>query len=182
MATPSSEPADGLQIAPLSSRAQFTAAFYPARPDSKSGGLQNEIEAFDRARDPAEHEISFGPYRLLPARRLLLEGDEPVPIGGRALDLLIALVERPGVVVSKAELIAQVWPHTFVDEGNLKVRIAALRRARRMAKAATDISQRSSAAAIVLWRRSLGRPAQVRRQHSTRQWNPRATFRRRWCD
>jgi DNA-binding winged helix-turn-helix (wHTH) protein len=129
MATPSSEPADGLQIAPLSSRAQFTAAFYPARPDSKSGGLQNEIEAFDQARDPAEHEISFGPYRLLPARRLLLEGDEPVPIGGRALDLLIALVERPGVVVSKAELIAQVWPHTFVDEGNLKVRIAALRRA-----------------------------------------------------
>ena len=129
MATTSSEPAGGLQTAPPGSRAQLTAAFHPARPDSKSGGLQNEIEAFDRARDPAEHEISFGPYRLLPARRLLLEGDKPVPIGGRVLDLLIALVERPGEVVSKAELIGKVWPDTFVDEGNLKVRIAALRRA-----------------------------------------------------
>ena len=91
MTTTSSEPAGGLQTAPPGSRALLTAAFHPARPNNKSGGLHNEIEAFDRARDPAEHEISFGPYRLLPARRLLLEGDKPVPIGGRALDLLIAL-------------------------------------------------------------------------------------------
>ena len=90
MTTTSSEPAGGLQTAPPGSRALLTAAFHPARPNNKSGGLQNEIEAFDRPRDPAEHEISFGPYRLLPARRLLLEGDKPVPIGGRALDLLIA--------------------------------------------------------------------------------------------
>jgi DNA-binding winged helix-turn-helix (wHTH) protein len=79
--------------------------------------------------DPAEPEIAFGPFRLLQARRLLLRGNEPVPVGGRAFDLLIALVERPGEVVSKSELIAEVWPETFVAEGNLKVRIAALRRA-----------------------------------------------------
>jgi predicted ATPase len=73
--------------------------------------------------------ISFGLFQLLPARRLLLEGDRIVRIGGRALDILIALVKRPGELVSKPELIAKVWPHTFVEEGNLKVHIAALRRA-----------------------------------------------------
>jgi hypothetical protein len=126
MATTSSEPAGGLQRPPPGSRAQLAAAPHPPRPDNKPGRLRREIEAADRASDLVEHEISFGRFRLLPARRLLLEGDKPVCIGGRALDLLIALVERPGEVVSKSELIAKVWPHTFVDESNLKVRIAAL--------------------------------------------------------
>ena len=87
------------------------------------------IQTIYRENDPSELEISFGPFRLLRDRRLLLKGDEPVPVGGRVLDLLIALVERPGEVVSKSELIAKVWPQTFVAESNLKVRIAALRRA-----------------------------------------------------
>ena len=128
MATTSPKPADGLQTPPPGSRAQLAAAFYPACPDNKPGRLQSETKAVDCAREPAEHELSFGRFRLLPAQRLLLEGDKPVLIGGRAFDLLIALVERPGEVVSKSELIAKVWPQTFVDEGNLKVRIAALRR------------------------------------------------------
>ena len=129
MATTSHEPAGGLRTPPLGSRAQSAAAFHPAGPDTKPGRLQGEIEAVNRANDPAEHEISFGPFRLLPTRRLLLEGNEPVHLGSRALDLLIALVERPGEVVSKSELIARVWPHVFVVEGNLKLNIAALRRA-----------------------------------------------------
>ena len=129
MATTSYEPADGLPTPPLGSRAQSAAAFHPAGPDSKLGRLQGEIEAANRANDPAEHEISFGPFRLLPTRRLLLEGNEPVHLGSRALDLLIALIERPGEVVGKSELIARVWPHAFVVEGNLKLHIAALRRA-----------------------------------------------------
>lgn len=74
-------------------------------------------------------QISFGPFRLLPERRLLPEGDSSVRLGGRALDLLLALVERPGALLSKKELIAKVWPGVFVDEGNLKVQVAALRRA-----------------------------------------------------
>src|ERR1700741_1319888 len=82
----------------------------------------------NRANDPAEHEISFGPFRLLPTRRLLLEGNEPVRLGSRALDLLIALIERRGEVGGKSELIARVWPHAFVVERNLKLHIAALRR------------------------------------------------------
>jgi predicted ATPase/DNA-binding winged helix-turn-helix (wHTH) protein len=73
--------------------------------------------------------ISFGPFRLLPAQRLLLEGDKPVRLGGRAFDLLTALIERAGEVVSKEVLIARAWPATFVEEANLKIQISALRRA-----------------------------------------------------
>jgi transketolase len=64
--------------------------------------LQREIEGVDRASDPVDYEISFGPFRLLPARRLLLEGAAPISLGSRALDLLIALAERPGKVVRPA--------------------------------------------------------------------------------
>jgi predicted ATPase/DNA-binding winged helix-turn-helix (wHTH) protein len=73
--------------------------------------------------------FAFGPFVLVPERQLLLLGETPVRIGGRALDILTALVERPGEVVSKRELIARAWPSTIVDEGNLKVNMAALRRA-----------------------------------------------------
>ena len=76
-----------------------------------------------------EHEISFGPYRLLAGRRLLIEGQKPVRLGSRAFDILAALVERGGEVVSKEELIARAWPQTFVEESNLKIQVSALRRA-----------------------------------------------------
>jgi len=52
-----------------------------------------------------------------------------VRLGGRAFDILTALVERAGEVVGKDELIARVWPATFVDEANLKIQVSALRRA-----------------------------------------------------
>ena len=73
--------------------------------------------------------ISFGPYRLLTAQRLLLEGNERVRLGGRAYDILSALVERAGQVVSKAELIARAWPTTTVEEASLTIQVSALRRA-----------------------------------------------------
>jgi predicted ATPase/DNA-binding winged helix-turn-helix (wHTH) protein len=75
--------------------------------------------------------IAFGPFRLLPSQHLLLEADRPVLLGSRALDILLALVERPGELVGKAELIARVWPTTFVDETNLRVHMTALRKALR---------------------------------------------------
>src|ERR1700742_1552628 len=75
------------------------------------------------------HPISFGPYRLLAAQRLLLEGDRPVRLGSRAFDILAALVERAGEVVGKEQLIARAWPKTFVEEANLKIQMSALRRA-----------------------------------------------------
>src|SRR6266480_3324072 len=73
--------------------------------------------------------ILFGPFRLLPAQRLLLEGDTPVRLGSRAFDILAALVERTGEVVGKEELIARAWPKTFVEDANLKIQVSALRRA-----------------------------------------------------
>src|SRR5438270_6369992 len=76
-----------------------------------------------------EQAISFGPYRLLPAQRPLLEGDTPVRPGSRAFDTLAALVGRAGEVVGKEELIARVWPQTFVEDANLKIQVSALRRA-----------------------------------------------------
>jgi predicted ATPase/DNA-binding winged helix-turn-helix (wHTH) protein len=76
-------------------------------------------------------QLSFGPFRLLPARQLLLDGDQPVRLGSRACDILIALTERPGQLLSNKELMDRVWPSTFVEEGNLRVHMAALRRALR---------------------------------------------------
>ena len=76
-----------------------------------------------------EPAISFGPFRLVAAQRLLLEGDKPVRLGSRALDILTALAERAGEVVSKEELIARAWPTTFVEDANLKIQVSALRRA-----------------------------------------------------
>src|SRR5271156_5631712 len=77
----------------------------------------------------SERFILFAPFRLLPAQRLLLEDDNPVRGGSRALDILTALVERPGELVGKDELMARVWRGTFVEEGNLKFQVSALRRA-----------------------------------------------------
>ena len=73
-------------------------------------------------------EVSFGPFRLLPTQFLLLEGGRPVPLGSRALEILIVLLERPGQLVSKQELMARVWPNIFVDPANLTVHMSALRR------------------------------------------------------
>jgi DNA-binding response OmpR family regulator len=80
--------------------------------------------AADRVAAPAERALAYGTFCLLPARRLLLEGDKPVRLGSRALEILIALVERPGDLVTKTELMARVWPSTFVEEGNLKVSLS----------------------------------------------------------
>src|SRR5215813_4894031 len=79
----------------------------------------------------AAGEVAFGPFRLLPARQLLLDGDEPVHLGSRACEILTALVERAGQLLSNQELMRRVWPNTFVEDGNLRVHVAALRRALR---------------------------------------------------
>jgi len=76
-----------------------------------------------------DHIASFGPFRLFVTQRRLLESDRPVRLGSRALDILIALIGRPGELVSKRELMSVVWPDTVVVEANLTVHVAALRRA-----------------------------------------------------
>jgi predicted ATPase/DNA-binding winged helix-turn-helix (wHTH) protein len=90
--------------------------------------------------------FSFGPFSLFAAERLLKKADEPIPLGGRALDVLIALVERAGEVVAHKELISSVWPDVTVEDANLRAHIAALRKAlgdgRDGARYVTNISGR----------------------------------------
>jgi predicted ATPase/DNA-binding winged helix-turn-helix (wHTH) protein len=63
------------------------------------------------------------------AERLLEKADEPLELGSRALDILIILIERAGEVVAHKELISRVWPDVIVEEANLRVHIASLRKA-----------------------------------------------------
>ncbi len=72
--------------------------------------------------------IAFGHFRLRAAERLLEKDGVRLKVGSRALDILIALVERAPEVVSKRELLATVWPDLVVDEGSLRFHIAALRK------------------------------------------------------
>ena len=76
-------------------------------------------------------KVSFGPFRLLPTQFLLLEGENPVPLGSRALERLVALLERRGELVSNQDLMARVWPNVCVQTNNLTVHMSALRRALR---------------------------------------------------
>ena len=73
--------------------------------------------------------ISFDEFRLSPTERLLSKDGKPIELGGRAFDILVALAERAGQVVSKNELIDIVWPDTTVEEGSLRFHIASLRKA-----------------------------------------------------
>ena len=97
-----------------------------AQPDP---GLPRETAGITNT--AAATAILFGPFRLFPAQRLLLEGNTPVRLGSRALEVLIVLLEQHGELVSKKVLMARVWPDTTVVEANLSVHVAALRRALR---------------------------------------------------
>ncbi|TPN84894.1 adenylate cyclase [Mesorhizobium sp. CU2] len=72
--------------------------------------------------------FAFGPFVLDPGAGTLLRGDVPVAAGHRGLKLLEALVARPGEILAKAELMDAAWPGTAVEEGNLTVQIAQLRK------------------------------------------------------
>jgi len=73
--------------------------------------------------------LTFGPFSLGNFGEALHRGDTEVPLGSRARQILACLAERPGDVVSKAEIMEKVWPGTTVVENNLTVHIAALRQA-----------------------------------------------------
>jgi predicted ATPase/DNA-binding winged helix-turn-helix (wHTH) protein len=100
----------------------------------------------DRRNSQPKDVLSFGPFSLFAAERLLKRADEPIPLGGRVLDVLIALTERAGEVVPRKELISTVWPGVTVEDANLRAHIAALRKAlgdgRDGARYVTNISGR----------------------------------------
>lgn len=71
----------------------------------------------------------FGDFRLSPATRSLTKAGSPIHLGGRAIDILTALLDRAGQIVSKNELFAIVWPNRILEEANLRFHVAALRKA-----------------------------------------------------
>jgi len=70
----------------------------------------------------------FGPFRLDAGAGILFHGAEPTALGERAIKLLQLLVERAGTPVSKDALIEAAWPGLAIEDSNLTVQIAALRR------------------------------------------------------
>ena len=80
----------------------------------------------DQERSP--QILRFRDCEIQPSSRLLLRHGVQVEIGGRAFDLLVALVQARGCVVSKEEIFRAVWPTTTVDESNLRFQVASLRR------------------------------------------------------
>ena len=77
----------------------------------------------------APASLAFGRFQVLPHRRELLADGRPTKLGGRAFDVLMALIEARGAVVSKDALMARVWPDQVVEENNLQAHIVALRKA-----------------------------------------------------
>jgi len=78
---------------------------------------------------PSTTRILFGPFELNVSERSLKKAVEVIPLGTRAFDILLTLIDRAGEVVSKNELIAKVWPDVTVEEGTLRVHLSALRKA-----------------------------------------------------
>lgn len=81
------------------------------------------------SRQSNQWRASFGPFTLSPSQRLLERDGVPVRLGGRALDLLVALVDSAGETLDKAELMARVWPSAVVDEGTLRFHMVTVRKA-----------------------------------------------------
>src|SRR5258708_14177418 len=73
--------------------------------------------------------FEFGRFRVLPRRRQLLAGGAPVELGARAFDVLMALLEGRGSLVTKDGLLDRVWPGIVVEENNIQVQISTLRKA-----------------------------------------------------
>jgi len=109
-------PKSGLNVRHVAQRQDMDNAIFEKRTESA---------------DVPPTKVSFGPFCLLPTQFLLLEGDKVVPLGSRALLILIALLERRGELVSNRDLMARVWPNLFVDPSNLTINMSALRRALR---------------------------------------------------
>ena len=79
--------------------------------------------------DSADQPIGFGQFLLYPAARILKKDLDTVNIGGRAFDLLLALLRQPNEIVTKRELFESVWPNVNVDDVNLRIQINNLRKA-----------------------------------------------------
>jgi DNA-binding winged helix-turn-helix (wHTH) protein len=73
--------------------------------------------------------LRFGRFELSGSKRMLRRDGVALPFGSRAFDILVYLAERPGEVIGKKELIDHIWPNVIVEEGSLRVHVAAIRKA-----------------------------------------------------
>src|ERR1700746_1615670 len=81
------------------------------------------------AESEAPASFEFGPFRIVPRRREIFAEGRPLELGGRPFDVLVALIEAGGAVVSKHDLMTRVWPGRIVEDNNLHAQIKALRKA-----------------------------------------------------
>jgi predicted ATPase/DNA-binding winged helix-turn-helix (wHTH) protein len=91
--------------------------------------LAEQLMSIQPIGSPAAIRLRFGPFELNVAERSLKKANQVIPLGGRAYDILTALLENAGEIVGKAELIARAWPDVTVEEGSLRVHLSALRKA-----------------------------------------------------
>jgi DNA-binding winged helix-turn-helix (wHTH) protein len=100
---------------------ELTSALIPHRDEVLTSLLHKQVD---------EPEVfRFGPYCLIPSRRLLLAGQDPVELGSRAFDILVLLVKRRGEVVTPRQIFEHVWPDLTVEDSNIRVQISDLRQA-----------------------------------------------------
>src|SRR5260370_7153995 len=78
--------------------------------------------------DAVHRKLKFGLFELSSSERVLRRGGEGLRLGGRALDILIYLADRPGEVIAKQELMDRIWSDVTVEEGSLRVHVAAIRK------------------------------------------------------
>src|SRR5580658_5178009 len=89
------------------------ASFHSSRPMTKDPGVVYE----------------FGPFRMDPNKQVLLRENQPIPVTPKAFETLLVLVRRSRDVVTKEELLKEIWPDSFVEESNLSQNIFLLRKA-----------------------------------------------------
>src|SRR5882757_1166036 len=74
-------------------------------------------------------KLRFGPFELSIGERVLRRDGRVLPLGDRALDILTYLADRPGEVIAKQELMDHIWSDVIVEDGSLRVHVAAIRKA-----------------------------------------------------
>jgi DNA-binding winged helix-turn-helix (wHTH) protein len=133
----------------------------------------------------AEASLEFGRFRVLLRQRLLLADGVPIELGTRAFELLLALLEDNGALVTKVQLLARVWPGIVVAEDNLKVQVSALRRAlgedRNLIRTEFGRGYRFTAAVRSAVPLSICHRCTQPRHRSKRRVFPQRTARRSYC-
>jgi DNA-binding winged helix-turn-helix (wHTH) protein len=77
---------------------------------------------------PVRDFLKFGSFKVDPVERVLLRNNQPVALTQKVFDLLLLLVQNSGQVVEKERLMREIWPNSFVEEGNLTQNISVLRK------------------------------------------------------